>query len=568
MDGGVDDMPSFWMEESEELLYVPMKMKRKSRTKKMEFVGWGSKPLIEFLESIGRDSSKPRSQYEVTSIINEYVNTNNLIHPQKKKRVQCDERLHYLFGKKSLVRIKIYDLLEAHFADNQDESDGEFFYSSEENDENMMTVREQQKASVTDRKNLHPRKKVIETPKSCFAATILANIKLVYLKRSLVQDLLKDPETFEGKLVGSFVRVKCDPNDLFQKNSHQLLQVTGVRKASGADNSCTNILLQVSDMMKEICISMLSDDNFSEEECEDLRQRVKSGSLKRPTVVEFQQKAQILHEDITKHWLVRELNLLQNLIDRANEKGWRKELDEYLKKKQLLQTPSEQSRLLLEIPNVIADEVEEEARLQEGTNASPKSIFWEAIEISSHDLETNQILSTQNSDSADAAGSTDVATASAVTLCDSPQAREENRYFSSGGVSNRKQEDDLPAQFFEQQTIHHRKLEESKKAGRMVDKQIVATQVIEVLDDDSEEGEDHPGCGDLSLNDEHPGRMIWHYKDPRGIVQGPFSVESLKCWRDANYFPPEFKVWKIGQRQDEAVLLTDVLLRMFSNSVE
>ncbi|KAF7132496.1 hypothetical protein RHSIM_Rhsim09G0000400 [Rhododendron simsii] len=798
MDGGVDDMPSFWMEESEELLYVPMKMKRKSRTKKMEFVGWGSKPLIEFLESIGKDSSKPRSQYEVTSIINEYVNTNNLIHPQKKKRVQCDERLHYLFGKKSLVRIKIYDLLEAHFADNQDESDGEFFYSSEENDENMMTVREQQKASVTDRKNLHPRKKVIETPKSCFAATILANIKLVYLKRSLVQDLLKDPETFEGKLVGSFVRVKCDPNDLFQKNSHQLLQVTGVRKASGADNSCTNILLQVSDMMKEICISMLSDDNFSEEECEDLRQRVKSGSLKRPTVVEFQQKAQILHEDITKHWLVRELNLLQNLIDRANEKGWRKEYPSIISKglgsdfevvgdvfsataQEVLKRVTGMNcwnkfdgsigilELLMELAHLIKvysvqldngavefmpsttwhilpsfewseDEVEEEARLQEGTNASPKSIFWEAIEISSHDLETNQILSTQNCDSADAAasGSADVVTASTVTLCDSPKAREENRYFSSGGVSNRQQEgkmlgfetlfwakntvlrspnlaikqtviccfelnvptmncpgiatqvirspnntdviltrgnvgmsggderrkdkvgaraigvptirlrsvrqnvakkpiaasddgllavgvdgaeeegicgifvswfgdldwarflnqlechgliemerhvhvqvltlelcvggsfdaDDLPAQFFEQQKITHRKLEESKKAGRMVDKQIVATQVIEVLDDDSEEDEDHPGCGDLSLNDQHPGRMIWHYKDPRGIVQGPFSVESLKCWRDANYFPPEFKVWKIGQRQDEAVLLTDVLLRMFSNSVE
>lgn len=39
-----------------------------------------------------------------------------------------------------------------------------------------------------------------------------------------------------------------------------------------------------------------------------------------------------------------------------------------------------------------------------------------------------------------ASGSADVATASTVTLCDSPQAREENRYFSSGGVSNRKQE--------------------------------------------------------------------------------------------------------------------------------
>jgi len=556
---GVEDMTSFWMEESEELLYVPMKMKRKSRTKKMEFVGWGSKPLIEFLQSIGKDSSKPRSQYEVTSIINDYINTNNLIHPQKKKRVLCDERLCYLFGKKSVVRIKIYDLLEAHFAENQDESDDEFFNSSEENDENMMMVREQQKAAVSDRKNLHQRKKVMEIPKSCFAAIISANIKLVYLKRSLVQDLLKDPETFEGKLVGSFVRVKCDPNDLFQKNSHQLLQVTGVSKASGTDISCTNILLEVSNMMKDICISMLSDDNFSEEECEDLRQRVKSGSLKRPTAVEFQQKAQMLHEDITKHWLVRELNLLQNLIDRANEKGWRKELDEYLKKKQLLQTPCEQSRLLLEIPDVIADEIEEEARPQEGNNASPKSIFWEAIEISGHDLVSNQTLLTQNSDSADAAGSADMATSSTVTLCDSPLAREENRYFSSGDVSDRKQ-DDPPAQFVEQQ--------ESKKACRMVDKQIVANQVIEVLDDDSEEDEGHPGYGDLSLNEHNPGSLIWHYMDPRGNVQGPFSLESLKCWGDANYFPPDFKVWKIGQMPDEAVLLTDVLLQMFSNSLE
>lgn len=79
-------------------------------------------------------------------------------------------------------------------------------------------------------------------------------------------------------------------------------------------------------------------------------------------------------------------------------------LDEYLKKKQLLQTPCEQSRLLLEIPDVIADEIEEEARPQEGNNASPKSIFWEAIEISGHDLVSNQTLLTQNSDRADAAG--------------------------------------------------------------------------------------------------------------------------------------------------------------------
>ncbi|KAL7180692.1 hypothetical protein ACSBR1_043808 [Camellia fascicularis] len=544
MDERVDDVPFFYMEESQELLSVPMKLKRKVRPKKMDFVGWGSKPLIEFLESIGKDTSKQISQYEVAAIINDYVNKNNLIHPQKKKRILCDERLHYLFGRKSVVRIKIYDLLETHFFENQDGSEDEFLYSSEENDENTMVVSKLQKTSSSDRKNTHQRKKVAETPKSCFAAIISANIKLVYLKRSLVQDLLADPETFESKVVGSFVRVKSDPNDYFQQNSHQLLQVTGVRKASGTGNTCTEILLQVPNMMKDIRICMLSDDNFAEEECEDLCQRVKSGSLKRPTVMEFQQKAQMLHEDITKHWLVRELTLLQNLIDRANEKGWRKEyplmmsnvfpntylydnittgykyqraftLFEYLERKQLLQTPSEQSRLLLEVPKVTADEIEQEATPQEGSYGSPRSILRGASEISTCELEANQTLSTKNFSSTDAA-------------------------------------EDQPAQFVqEQKKMHHMNLDilEEDSHGKVDEHEqvVVATQVIEVSDDDKE------------VEDAGGQLPVWHYVDPQGDVQGPFPMESLKRWSDANYFPPDFKVWRMGQSQEEAVLLSDAL---------
>ncbi|THG11129.1 hypothetical protein TEA_006067 [Camellia sinensis var. sinensis] len=189
----VDDVSFFYMEESQELLSVPMKLKRKVRPKKMDFVGWGSKPLIEFLESIGKDTSEQISQYEVAAIINDYVNKNNLIHPQKKKRILYDERLHYLFGRKSVVRIKTYDLLETHFFENQDGSEDEFLYT-----------------------------------------IISANIKLVYLKRSLVQDLLMDPEAFES-----------------------------VRKASGIGNTSTGILLQVPNVMKDIRMCMLSDDSFS-----------------------------------------------------------------------------------------------------------------------------------------------------------------------------------------------------------------------------------------------------------------------------------------------------------------
>ncbi|GKB87036.1 hypothetical protein Tco_0959308, partial [Tanacetum coccineum] len=36
-------------------------------------------------------------------------------------------------------------------------------------------------------------------------------------------------------------------------------------------------------------------------ECEDLRQRFNDGLLKRPTIVEIEQNARLLHEDITKY---------------------------------------------------------------------------------------------------------------------------------------------------------------------------------------------------------------------------------------------------------------------------
>ncbi|RVW44324.1 hypothetical protein CK203_070942 [Vitis vinifera] len=47
--------------------------------------------------------------------------------------------------------------------------------------------------------------------------------------------------------------------------------------------------------------------------------------LKNVRQVEFEEKARSLHEDITKHWIKKELSRLQNLIDRANEKGCRSE---------------------------------------------------------------------------------------------------------------------------------------------------------------------------------------------------------------------------------------------------
>ncbi|MCD9559212.1 hypothetical protein HAX54_017067 [Datura stramonium] len=250
------DGDSFLVEESKDQLPISLKRKRNARTKKLEFVGWGSRPLIEFLQSIGKDTSRAYSQQEVTAIVTEYVNSNDLLNPQKKKRVLCDARLYSLFGKKSIPRMKIYDLLEVHFSENHDESEDEPSDSSEEED---IVI-----ASKGRRSTGSPKKKVPVAPKSCFAAVIAENIKLVYLKRSLVQGLLKTPGSFEDKVVGSFVRVKSDPNDYSQKNSHQLQQVEGVKKVLATSDATFEIHLQLSNMMKDIPVSSLSDDDFYE----------------------------------------------------------------------------------------------------------------------------------------------------------------------------------------------------------------------------------------------------------------------------------------------------------------
>lgn len=217
----------FWKEDSEDQLYVPPKSKRTAKTKKMEYDGWGSKPLIEFLKEIGKETEKKISQQDLTTIVNEYVSKNNLIKPSKKKRVECDEWLRYLFGKKFVLRIKIHELLFPHLAENRDESSDDEDSINFEEEENEKTGSRKRKASILGNKVTPNSKKVPGTPKSCFASIIPENVKLVYLTRRLIQELLKDPVTFESKVVGSYVRTRSDPHDYSQKNSHQLLQVTG-----------------------------------------------------------------------------------------------------------------------------------------------------------------------------------------------------------------------------------------------------------------------------------------------------------------------------------------------------
>ncbi|PWA56996.1 SWIB/MDM2 domain, Plus-3 domain protein [Artemisia annua] len=72
------------------------------------------------------------------------------------------------------------------------------------------------------------------------------------LKRSLVEELVKRPESSERKLIGSYIRIISNPKDL-----------SGVERISGNGSVPERVRLPVSNMINYIPICILSNDDFS-----------------------------------------------------------------------------------------------------------------------------------------------------------------------------------------------------------------------------------------------------------------------------------------------------------------
>ncbi|KAK7376923.1 hypothetical protein VNO80_02343 [Phaseolus coccineus] len=100
------------------------------------------------------------------------------------------------------------NLLARHFAENFEEMCD--ISSSEDRDYNEPSnlSRKRKLISFTKSHNLNI---VCEEHQSCFAAIVSYNLKLVYWKRSLVDELSKQPQTFDDKVLESYVRIKTDP---------------------------------------------------------------------------------------------------------------------------------------------------------------------------------------------------------------------------------------------------------------------------------------------------------------------------------------------------------------------
>ncbi|KAF5735977.1 hypothetical protein HS088_TW14G00107 [Tripterygium wilfordii] len=52
---------------------------------------------------------------------------------------------------------------------------------------------------------------------------------------------------------------------------------------------------------------------------------------------------------------------------------------------------------------------------------------------------------------------------------------------------------------------------------------------------------------------------LWHYQDPAGNIQGPFSMLQLHKWSTTGHFPSDLRVWRINEKQEGSILLSDAL---------
>lgn len=323
--------------------------RKKLKPSKNKFVGWGSVDLLKFLSVLGEKTSEPLEKYDVYEIVRNYILSNNLLHLDKRGRkyTTSDSALYCLVRRRKFKLSRLYTLLERHFASSDCSLDE--LSSAEEG--TLICSRKRKRTPGFDSKvkqeKHHHKELILEPPKSSFAAITGNNIKTVYLKRSLVTELMEDPTTFETKVIGCFVRIKVDPKD-FQGTPgklYQLGRITAVKKVPQEyklKETTTNVVLCISNILMDIKISMLSDDDFEE--------------------VELEKKICIVHEDIARHSIKKELLKLDKLIERANEKGWRKDLFEYMDRKKLLNKPDEVTRLLKELPKITADTFVEEER--------------------------------------------------------------------------------------------------------------------------------------------------------------------------------------------------------------
>ncbi|XP_062217057.1 uncharacterized protein LOC133917099 isoform X2 [Phragmites australis] len=487
---------------------------------------WASPELLEFVGHMRDGDRSFISQFDVQTLLLEYIKKNNLRDPQRKSQIVCDARLHRLFRKTRVAHFEMLKLLEMHFLMNE---------TSRVNDNSQTATNLNSAQIVTNgcsdmaaklspdkRKRMHrkmEREQLVNL--EAYAAADMHNINLIYMRRSLMEDLIDDA-TFSDKIHGAFVRIKI--SGIGQKQDmYRLVKVVGTHKVPekySIGKKMTNFALEILNLDKKEIIAMdtISNQDFTEEECKRLRQSMKCGLISRLKVGDVQEKAKILQSVRVNDWLENEKQRLGHLRDRASETGRRKQLRECVEKLQLLNNSEERTRRINEVLEVHVDSHMdpnyESAEEMDDKKAVGRNVNWTRSDTSISRRKSkypNTIPNYRQKVSDANHHPTNLSTES--TIRGSGAGRKFENFHSTNGT-------DIP------------------KSSPMYEALSLSSSGVTMSSDTEPE-------------------KVWHYKDPSGNVQGPFTLLQLSKW--TSYFPCDLRVWLTFESEERSLLLTEVL---------
>ncbi|XP_020571648.1 zinc finger CCCH domain-containing protein 19-like [Phalaenopsis equestris] len=534
----------------------------KGPTTALEDDNWASKELLAFVSHVKNGDKGILSQYDVQELLLDYIKVNKLRDPRRRSQIICDKMLLALFGKSRVGHFEMLKLIESHFlikvsSPESDEKQGGDTNLIEMGNEVINDLMITNKRCITWKRV----DSKLQANFYDYAAIDVYNINMMYLRRSLMEELLDDMSTFSEKVFGSFVRIRVTASSQKQE-VYRLVQVVGCGKAPEeykTGKRATDVMLEIINLDKKevITIDIISNQDFTEEECKRLRQSIKFGFISRLTVGEVQEKARVLHAVRVSDHLESEKLRLTHLRDRASEKGRKKEHRECVEKLQLLNSPEEQMKRL-EAPDIHVDpkmdpsyeSPEEDGDEDENKEGNPMEPTFKGRELIFPQKEDgyNWSGAPKSSNNVDAMG----------------RARYNTDFQSMELQSTMdvRASEFLPQKIDEKIHVETQKIESKAPAVEPLseNKEPLRESVVQI----EPKLETLPAKVDPQSNTIETEKL-WHYKDPSGKIQGPFSMVQLRKW--SKHFPSNLGIWRKWERQEDSILLTDALAGNFQKDL-
>uniref|UniRef100_A0A0E0M9M7 Zinc finger CCCH domain-containing protein 44 n=1 Tax=Oryza punctata TaxID=4537 RepID=A0A0E0M9M7_ORYPU len=495
----------------------------------MTFIGdtqWASSELLEFIGHMRNGDISYISQFDVQILLLEYVKQKNLRDPRRKSQIICDARLTNLFRKPRVGHFEMLKLLEMHFhAKEVVNGDGQKDIDSDSAQIDSGGYSDMPSKLCSDKRRKIHKKIERESPANLedYAAIDMHNINLIYLRRSLLEDLIDDNGTFSDKIAGAFVRIRT-PCVGQKQDIYRLVKVLGTHKVAerySVGKKTTDHALEILNLDKK------------EEECKRLRLSMKCGLVTRLKVGDIHEKAKTFQLLRVNDWLENEKQRLSHLRDRASETGRRKQypfnlictlmviIDKFIKRS---------------IYTIIA-----------------KLLFAWGYMLFMHILLTKlefrlQLLGTPEERARMINEDPEVH----VDPCMSPnyESAEELDVKKAVDLTSRNEIDLL---FLGRKGIETNSLQNHRQNCFATSRHTTISPPTEGVTHGQGEGDMEP-------------EKVWHYKDPSGSVQGPFTLLQLSKW--ATYFPRDLRIWLTFESEQNSLLLTEVLSKQQKDFIQ